>query len=84
MEKDVDEDDLAEISNQIRNSRAELSHQRSNTMNTTSIEIGHKRQFPNQTTTGKGANTDVRTKRQSSSTIPTSSVNNLDDIDMNR
>lgn len=26
VEKDVDHDDLAKISNQIRNSRAELSH----------------------------------------------------------
>jgi len=51
-------------------------------MNTNSIDIGHKRTYPN----GKsgGAVTDVRNKRQSSNTIPTQSANILDDLDINR
>ena len=76
-------DELAEISNQIRNSRAELSHQRSNTIANTSDLGGHKRVAHSSQKTSSSGNapiTDVRTKRQSSNTIPAASASHLDDV----
>lgn len=65
------EEEIMEIQNQMRNSKTDMGHLRSNTLQN-SVDFTHKRQQlnganPNQK--GAAPITDVRVKRQSNNTI---------------